>query len=280
MAARGASCQRILEKYFPGTSVAKDERIASGMSDKHEELNSSGYDSSNIWRADVLAASPSVPKLRVNSSGARTHKYFVPTGLKGDQRLVTISSEHFRVTYSSEVDRRDADQVLSALESARTDLLHRANAASISISSLPTLEIRLNQSTGDFTARTGQPWWAGAATKGNRIELQPIGILKRRGVLITTLRHELAHVVIDRAGHNRAPRWLEEGFAIYLAGEGATISRYQRRETLSIEELEKRLERPASQEEMRSLYAAAYLAVSALIRNSGEASVWQKVAAS
>jgi SpoIID/LytB domain protein len=278
MAARGASYQRILEKYFPGTSLKKDEPIASGMSDKHED--SSGYDSSKIWKADVLAASPSVPALHVNSSRARIYKYFVPTGLKGDQRLVTISSEHFRVTYSSDVDHRDADQVLGALESARADLLHRANAASISIGSLPTLEIRLNQSTGDFTARTGQPWWAGAATKGNRIELQPIGILKRRGVLITTLRHEFAHVVIDRAGHNRAPRWLAEGFAIYLAGEGATISRYQRRGTLSIEELEKRLERPVSLEEMRSLYAAAYLAVSAQIRNGGEASVWQKIAAS
>jgi SpoIID/LytB domain protein len=278
MAARGASYQRILEKYFPGTSVRRDEQVASGMSDKHED--SFGYDSRNIWKADVLAASRVVPTQHVNSSRAGIHKYFVPMGLKGDQRLVTISSEHFRVTYSSDVDRRDADQVLGALESARSDLLHRANAASISIGSLPTLEIRLNQSTGDFTARTGQPWWAAAATKGTRIELQPIGILKRRGVLSTTLRHEFAHVIIDRAGHNRAPRWLEEGFAIYLAGEGATISRYQRRGTLSIEELEKRLERPASEEEMRSLYAAAYLAVSALIRNGGEASVWQKIAAS
>ena len=56
---------------------------------------------------------------------------------------------------------------------------------------------------------------------GLRIELQPAGILKRRGALITTLRHELAHVVIDAVSHNRAPRWLEEGFAIYLAGEGS-----------------------------------------------------------
>ena len=184
------------------------------------------------------------------------------------------------MTYPADVDRRDANSVLTTLETARADFLGRAGSASISIGGIPTLEIRLNESTGDFTARTGQPWWAAAATKGNRIELQPVGILKRRGVLTTTLRHELAHVVIDAVSHDRAPRWLEEGFALYLAGEGPTISRYQRRGTLTTEELEKRLERPGSQQDMRALYAEAYRAVFDLIRASGEASVWQNLAGS
>jgi hypothetical protein len=176
------------------------------------------------------------------------------------------------------VDRRDADRVLSTLDSARADFLRRANAAAISINDLPLLEIRLNESTGDFTARSGQPWWAAAATKGNRIELQPVGLLNRRGILVSTLRHELAHVVIDRASNNRAPRWLEEGFALYLAGEGQMISAYVRRGALSTEELEKRLERPGSQQEMRALYAQAYTDVFYQVRNSGEASVWKKIA--
>ena len=207
------------------------------------------------------------------------YKHFDPTGLNTNPRFLTISSEHFRVTYPADMDRRDANQVLNTLDSARADFLRRATAASISIDDLPLLEIRLNQSTGDFTARTGQPWWAAAATKGNRIELQPGGILKRRGVLVTTLRHELAHVVIDKASNNRAPRWLEEGFAIYLAGEGPMISHYIRRGALPTEELEKRLERPGSQQEMRALYAQAYTDVFYLVRNSGEASVWKKLAA-
>lgn len=207
------------------------------------------------------------------------YEHSVPTGLSPSQRFLTLSSEHFRVTYPADVDRRDANQVLSALDSARADFLRRANTASISIGDLGLLEIRLNDSTGDFTARTGQPWWAAAATRGNRIELQPVGILKRRGVLMTTLRHELAHVVIDKAGHKRAPRWLEEGFAIYLAGEGPMISNYIKRGSLSTEELEKRLERPGSQHEMRALYAQAYTDVFYLVRNNGEASVWKKLAA-
>src|SRR2546425_7973040 len=205
MAQRGASYQRILEKYFPGTHVGAENRVASVLSGNESfSLTAEG--------AEVVAEKsrgfPQRP-LRNPLSPLRLNKPLVDHA-----RLKVLTSEHFRVTYTKNVDRRDADQVLSTLESARADYLHRANAASVSMSDIPTLEIHLNESTGDFTARTGQPWWAAAATKGNRIELQPIGILKHRGVLITTLRHELAHAVIDTVSHNRAPRWLEEGFAI------------------------------------------------------------------
>jgi hypothetical protein len=141
----------------------------------------------------------------------------------------------------------------------------------------PVLDIRINESTGDFTGRTGQPWWAAAATKGNKIELQPVAILKRRGVLNTTLKHELAHVIIDLVSHDRAPRWLEEGFAIYLAGEGAMYS-HPNRGILSDEELERRLEHPRSQADMRTAYTDAYLNVKEMIRNGGEASVWKRLA--
>jgi SpoIID/LytB domain protein len=311
MALRGAGFQRILEKYFPGTSVRKEDRVAIGLSDSERwDFNAKGAEdfaegaeenlcvpsreplrplhfnvlddrSNGIWKADILSTGQShyAPTELAISSNATVYKYFVPTGLKTNQRFLTISSEHFRVTYPADVDRRDANQVLTTLDSARADFLRRANAASVSVVDLPTLEIRLNDSTGDFTARTGQPWWAAAATRGNRIEFQPVALLKRRGVLVTTLRHELAHVVIDKVSASRAPRWLEEGFAIYLAGEGSTISRYAAKSRLETEQLEEKLERPSSQQEMRALYAQAYADVFYLVRNSGEAIVWKKIAA-
>jgi SpoIID/LytB domain protein len=309
LAARGASYQRILEKYFPGTIVKKRDGIAG-------QLNASFDDqASRVWKADALPAQNQLvepisqprsgemsiaqklvleDKLRrsemfltgVSLPYARksfnplAYKHYVPPGLNTATRFVTISSEHFRVTYPADVDRRDANQVLNTLETARTDLLRRTTAASITLGGLPNLEIRLNESTGDFTARTGQPWWTAAATRGNRIELQPVGLLKRRGVLLTTLRHEFAHVVINAVSHDRAPRWLEEGFALYLAGEGPAISAYQRRGTLTTDELEKRLERPGTQQNMRALYADAYGIVFGLIKSDGEASVWKKLAGS
>ena len=263
MAARGSSYQRILEKYFPGTSVG-----------------SAG------WKADLLLPGLPLPLgegrgeddlvTGPNCSDASVYNYSVPTGLRTN-RFLAISSEHFRITYPADLDRRDANLVLNTLESARSDFIRRASSAPIS-TDIPALEIRINSSTGDFTARTGQPWWAAAATKGNRIELQPVGILKRRGALTTTLRHELAHVVIDAVSHKRAPRWLGEGFSIYLAGEGPGFARFATKTKLSSEEIEKRLERPGSQQEMRMLYSLAYKQVVVLISSGSEASVWRKLA--
>ena len=259
MAARGASYPRILEKYFPGTSIKQD-------AETQRRADTVKADSGNHWKSDVLwpAAEHLLsvsPRLNLSAS-----------------RLLTISSEHFRLTYPAGIERHDADQVLTTLESARSDYLRRASSA-VSVE-IPRLDIRLNESTGDFTGRTGQPWWAAAATRGSRIELQPLPILKQRGVLFSTLRHELAHVVIDSVSHDHRPRWLAEGFAIYLAGEGEMISRYLKRGLLSDEELEKRLQRPASPEEMRSLYAQAYMSVASHVRSEGEAALWKKLAGS
>lgn len=269
MAARGAGYQKILEKYFPGTRVLpRGGDVASVIFSENRDSTAEGTEAVAEKDEIILRESLRGPRRLISLSHHAT-----------STRLVTISSEHFRVTYPADVDRRDADQVLNALESARSDFSRRASSASIS-ANIPTLDIRLNESTGDFTSRTGQPWWAAAATKGNRIELQPFALLKRRGVLMTTLRHELAHVFIDVIGHDRTPRWLEEGFAIYLAGEGRLFAHYARVGTPAHDELERRLEHPRTQSDMRTLYAQAYLTVSELVRQQGEASVWKKLAGS
>ncbi|HKP38994.1 MAG TPA: SpoIID/LytB domain-containing protein [Pyrinomonadaceae bacterium] len=271
MAARGARYERILEKYFPGTRVERATAARSQLS--ASARNQTAEDAEDL--AELAETSLGVParnpprSLRLNPLS-----HHAPS-----KRTITISSEHFRLTYPADVERREADQALNTLESTRSDLLRRAAAASIA-AGFPTLEIRFNESTGDFAGRTGQPWWAAAATKGNRIELQPLPLLKRRGVLTTTLRHELAHVIINIISRDRAPRWLEEGFAIHLAGEGSMFSKYTARGLLSTDELERRLEHPRTQQEMRSLYAQAYLNVAELVRYQGEASVWKKAAAS
>jgi hypothetical protein len=209
--------------------------------------------------------------------GTFGHRYSLRATLGSRSQFLTISSEHFRVAYPADVDQRAINQILNTLESTRNDYLRRASSASTAVN-IPRLEIRLNESTGAFTARTGQPWWAAAATNGSRIELQPVRLLIQRGVLFTTLRHELAHVMIDSVINKRAPRWLEEGFALYLAGEGQTISRYVTRGQLPEDVLEQRLQRPRTRDEMRALYAQAYLAVAETIRQQGESSVWNKLA--
>jgi SpoIID/LytB domain protein len=269
MAARGSSYQKILEKYFPGARISPRGSDAARLIFSARDLTAEGTEEVAEDAEIILRGPLRMPPRPLRFPSLSHHATA--------KRTLTISSEHFRVTYPADVERRDADQVLNTLESARSDFLRRASSASIS-TGIPLLEIRLNESTGDFTSRTGQPWWAAAATKGNRIELQPHALLKRRGVLTTTLRHELAHVFINVVSRDRAPRWLEEGFAIYLAGEGRLFSHYAGRGSLSTEDLEKRMKRPSSQQEMRGLYAQAYISVSELVRQQGEASVWKKLA--
>jgi hypothetical protein len=52
----------------------------------------------------------------------------------------------------------------------------------------------------------------------NELHLLPLAVLRDRGVLERTIRHELVHVMADSALGNR-PAWVREGAAIYFAGE-------------------------------------------------------------
>jgi hypothetical protein len=91
------------------------------------------------------------------------------------------------------------------------------------------------------------------------------------------LRHEYAHAVIEVAGAGRTPRWLAEGLAIMFAGEGPSLERFRPKRRLTLDELERRLVRPVSASDIRTLYADAYSEVRALIRAEGEPSVWRRI---
>jgi hypothetical protein len=190
---------------------------------------------------------------------------------------VTRRSSHFRLIYPRSVDSRESEEVLRLLETNRVELLRRASAAELNVK-FPDLEIVFNETTGDFVGRTGMPPWAAAATRKNRIELQPLALLKQRRILETTLRHELAHALIDTLSNGQTPRWLTEGMAIYLAGEGRLLERYRSDEPISSETLESLLNAPKSLEEMRTAYANAYVLVRELVRSRGENTLWKRLA--
>jgi hypothetical protein len=57
------------------------------------------------------------------------------------------------------------------------------------------------------------------------------------------------------------------------------LRRFENKNRLPLDELERRLERPTSAAQMRSLYADAGREVRALIRKEGESSVWRRAAA-
>ena len=70
---------------------------------------------------------------------------------------------------------------------------------------------------GSFGRATGQPWWVAASTVGAEIDLLPLAELRRRGTLESTVRQEVAHVVLDAALPAR-PVWVREGAAMYFSG--------------------------------------------------------------
>ena len=214
------------------------------------------------------------------SLGCRLDLNDPPTAVGGIRRAQrsSLSSEHFRATYPARADKRPIENMLRTFESARADLLRRLEAASLRLAEPGPFEVVVHATTADFIAATGQGGWAAGATRGRRIELQPLDLLRRRGVLNTTLRHEMTHAVIEVLGGGRAPRWMAEGLAIYVADESAMLPRIENKSRLSRDDLERKLMRPASVTESHKLYAMAYHEVRAIIEAEGEAGVWRRVA--
>src|SRR5262249_525488 len=143
-------------------------------------------------------------------------------------------------------DARSIENALRTLENARADLLRRLEAASLRFAEPGPFEVVVHATTADFIAATGQSGWAGGATRGRRIELQPLESLRGRGVLRARLRHEMTQAGMEGLSAGRAPRWMAEGMAISVAGEAATLPRIEDKGSLSREGLERKLARPAS----------------------------------
>jgi stage II sporulation protein D len=264
MAERGASYRQILAKYFPSTQVRNEFHLQVSADLMWNRDGILGNENETAWRT-LQPASASMGR-RFDQERRASRK--------------TLASEDFRINYPSTTEQREVEVLLSFLQSSRRSLIARVAAAKVSVQ-FPALEIFINETTGDFVGRTGLPYWAAAATRGNKIELQPVEALKRRRILETTLRHELVHTMVDIVSRERAPRWLAEGLAIYISGEGPLVARYEPRPRMTVEEITKQLgysQSMMSSEDMRKLYAAAYVEVRRLIKNEGEANVWQRLA--
>jgi hypothetical protein len=193
---------------------------------------------------------------------------------------LTLSSNNFRISYPAHSSRKDANDALGALESARSNVNTRLAAASVTPPDQSVIEAYVYETTGDFVGATGEPPWVAASTHGSRIALQPLSTLRLRGILFTTLRHEYVHTMVEALGHGRAPRWLAEGLCIYISGEGRAVNGNTNGPRLSVDELESRLSNPqGSAQETRGLYAAAYREVAQLVQAKGELGVWRQVAA-
>jgi hypothetical protein len=181
---------------------------------------------------------------------------------QGDTRF--LSSEHFQMVFPSRQERL-VSSALEILEAQRAKLGGRAHV-------LPTrIRVRTWQTTADFIHATRQPGWVAGTNDGRAIDLQPLDLLKRKGILESTLRHELTHLVVRRLRAADVPHWYEEGLVLYLTGEQVegTPQALGRRRSLDMSLIE-----PRSEGEMRAAYALALERVRELSRRKGEAALW------
>ncbi|HEX8723247.1 MAG TPA: SpoIID/LytB domain-containing protein [Pyrinomonadaceae bacterium] len=287
-AGRGASYRQILAHYFPGAGLGalRDADFGARRGSPGARSDESGAVEGRAVESGVVESRAADDSRRaVEDSGHslfQTASYLVgeaaprarPAAAGGVEHY-QLRSEHFRLSCPARVARRDAEGLLRSLEAWRADVVRRLERAGVG-GGLPDIEVFVHETTGDFVGATGQPAWVAGSTEGRRVDLQPLDVLRRRGVLGTAPRHELIHAALGAAGAGRAPRWLAEGLCAYAAGEGPSLSRRATGERIPADELERRLARPGSAEEMRALYAAAYREVSALIRREGEPAVWRR----
>jgi stage II sporulation protein D len=127
-------------------------------------------------------------------------EHYRPAGVQDLELALPVSEEGER-TLVSELVRR-----------ARDEMTARAGvpaARSIRLTVYPDVE--------SFGRATGQPWWTSGATDGASIALLPVTMLKQRGRLERTIRHEVTHVLLDGSLASK-PMWVREGAASYFAG--------------------------------------------------------------
>src|SRR5574342_676504 len=99
-----------------------------------------------------------------------------------------IAENHITVRFAEQRAEPVAHEVLEIAANARQTLAEKYQFASAT-----PIEIRLSTTTYEFCQLTGQPWWQASVSQQRVIYLQPLRLLRERGILETTLRHELVH---------------------------------------------------------------------------------------
>lgn len=125
------------------------------------------------------------------------------------------------------------------------------------------VRIQIYPTLDAYRNSTGQPGWVAASTRGRTIRLQPLKELEKRGILESTLRHEVLHVLVEARAASNTPLWFREGIVLVLSNESAQGSATREMTDGQIEAV---LRQPTNRQEVQKAYAAAASRVSALMQ--------------
>lgn len=139
----------------------------------------------------------------------------------GGQSLELIETEHFKIRFSQK-DRRLAEELSRVCEA-----IYDAIVSDVGVPPRPGVEVVVARTHEAFL--NSQPhrmkapdWAAGLAYPDRNLMILKAPAAARYGTIdpFRTFRHELAHLVLHQALSGVAiPRWLDEGLAMYEAGE-------------------------------------------------------------
>jgi SpoIID/LytB domain protein len=207
-AERGATRDALLRQYFPGTTVTSIAALASTAT----APAAAPPETIDLASGDAPAlgenAAPPIERPTEPPATSTERPGFSPAG--SSRSAIPANSP----IVLSLPDGNAPDR--STLMSLAGRFLRRAVELT-GQPSPPRIEIVFHPSADSFRRQASQPWWSAAATSGARIDLQPVDVLRARGVLESTLAHEIGHVVTATAMSDRAA-WVQEGAAMYAAG--------------------------------------------------------------
>ena len=90
-------------------------------------------------------------------------------------------------------------------------------AGALGVAAPEPVTLRFHPTTDDYEQVTDRAWFTSGALVNGELHLLPLAVLRDRGVLERTIRHELVHLMTDGV-FDRRPQWVREGAAIYFAG--------------------------------------------------------------
>lgn len=179
-------------------------------------------------------------------------------------KTLQIAENNIVIRFAASPSEAAAREILATAANVREELAKLDKLAYLKFDKLTypkSVEIWVSATTYEFCRITGRPWWQASVYRSRIIYLQPLRVLRERGSLATTLRHELMHQLVQELSKGNSPRWLSEALAIYHSGEIAWLKPARQKvkpAALQWRQLEKRLERTAAQAEAMQLYFQLY----------------------
>jgi hypothetical protein len=141
----------------------------------------------------------------------------------------------------------------------------------------------ISQEIEPYKEETGRDWWYYAEMRGDTLIYVPVYTLYKRGISSIAVPHEYYQWAIRKTTRHGAPRWLEEGLASYLSGEGDLLldQAYEFRADVPAmdtpEKVEAALQGEKERGESRIAYYRSYRMVMKLIETYGEGKLVEAV---